>query len=60
MKDIFDKKHTDSFVFKFYNSGSVAPEGTYICKNCGQKLFMQKSSVLPVCSKCGNSVFTRQ
>lgn len=61
MKKVFENSEVDySIPITFYSTGSFAEEGTYICKNCGQKLFLNNEEKLPVCPRCGHSVFTKQ
>ena len=61
MKKVF-KENKDKYILSvtLYSAGSFLEEGIYICKNCGQKLFLNKGEKLPVCSRCGHSVFTKQ
>ena len=61
MKKVF-KENKDNYVIPItlYNAGNFFEEGIYICKNCGQKLFLSRVEKLPVCSKCGHFVFTKQ
>ncbi len=40
-------------------SGSNQEEGTYICKNCGQKVYLESIKSLPSCPRCGNQIFTK-
>ena len=61
MKKVF-KENKDNYAIPItlYNAGIFFEEGIYICKNCGQKLFLSRGEKLPVCSRCGHSVFTKQ
>lgn len=56
----FERQNNYGQKFTFYSSGTFQKEGIYICKNCGQKLFLSSEKKLPVCTKCGQSVFTKQ
>ena len=61
MKKNFKNKNDNcALPITFYNAGSFCEEGIYICKNCGQKLFLSRGEKLSVCSRCGDSVFTKQ
>ena len=48
-----------SLGIEFFISGSVQKQGVYVCKNCGQKLFLENTKILPVCKKCGSCIFTK-
>ena len=43
-----------------YFANTFQNVGLYVCKNCGQKLFLEKSQILPKCQKCGNNSFTKE
>lgn len=60
MKDNLKNNITKNLTFTFYHSGDFEDEGIYVCKNCGQKLFLSSGEKLPNCKRCGFSVFTKQ
>ena len=35
-------------------------QGVYVCKNCGQKIFIEDKTKLPYCPKCGGKIFTKE
>ena len=55
-------KFVDSYENKYnftktVKSGSLQPNGTYKCCNCGQKLYLDKNNYLPQCPKCNSKEF---
>lgn len=45
---------------KDYSSGTKQVQGTYSCKNCGQKVYLDCDRALPNCPKCGANIFTKE
>lgn len=43
-----------------YHTGEITGIGTLYCKNCNQHIHFHKTSHIPPCPKCHETVFTRQ
>jgi hypothetical protein len=48
-----------SSAFDSFSTGSVPGAGTFFCVECGSQLSLQENDHLPVCPRCGTSLFRR-
>lgn len=68
MSNYYDKNNDNNLIGNclknirdiVFFAGDKQTEGTYVCKNCGKKVYLENGKVLPNCPRCYNKIFYRQ